>query len=221
MRTLYIAFCVGCVAINLVAEPFRNLGFEDAQTNSIRSNFGSVTGPVNELLPGWNLLYNDQQVSTMGFNSTQIGLDGSLPALFNHRSDLATAFPPDGTYGFALSFSGSGAFTLSQRGDIPVGSRFLFYKARNTGPGVAIDGKPLQLLQGLFPIDECPRNLWFDISEYAGKTVDLQFFLAQNPPGGRTEFLDSIGFSNVPEPSTVAILVCGGALLFVGYKKRH
>src|SRR6266542_7097960 len=66
MKSL-LAFCVlAAAASSVTANPFTNLDFESANTNSVRINspgapFVNGQGNVTDLVPGWNL-------TTVGFS---------------------------------------------------------------------------------------------------------------------------------------------------------
>src|SRR6266446_4360871 len=76
MKT-YIPFLVLTLTMDLIrAAPFRNLGFDDATTNStILSTYQypglaapQGMGPTVDLLPGWQLSYAGANLTTMGYN---------------------------------------------------------------------------------------------------------------------------------------------------------
>jgi hypothetical protein len=212
MKTIQILLLAAVLGASLNADAFRNLDFEEANTNRIwQLTPGRSVGLTTELLPGWKFLMDDSPISLVGLDAPRIA-DGSLiGTLFTRESTLGTLFPPDGSYAFALGSYPGNTYRLTQRGDIPWNAKYLYYKAHNTGPPVSIDGNALHLLAGLFPLDDIPRFLWFDISAYAGRNVELQFVVPDNPLGGSgSGFLDSIGFaSSIPEPGTMALLLLG------------
>ncbi len=58
-----------------------------------------------------------------------------------------------------------------------------------------------------------------DVSRFSGQIVDLEFHLRQDP-GGTALMFDVVGFSQVPEPSTLALFGIGAiAFMFFRFRK--
>ena len=126
---------------------------------------------------------------------------------------LVSGFPPGGI--------GSGAASLAQVGAVPANAKTLLFETETFGTKV---GKyTLAYLGGksLSPVFVAPGLVGVDVSAFAGQTAELRFtapFVPDTIFGGQTFFpLDNIRFSSValvPEPSTWAVVGCGGLALW-------
>lgn len=208
---MFAAVCAG-------AAPFRNLGFDDGTTNTaqiigldpiFKSALQGV-GPTEDLLPGWKVFSDLDELATIGLNLRPEGDESSFVTLFDALYGAAQ-FPADR---FALLLQG---ISLQQTGEIPVDARAITY----TSSGLlipSINGEPLP------QIDLFGPEILFDVSRFAGQTVDLTFQPSPSgfPPGGTAEFLDTIRFVPVPEPSTW-VLLAGGIVVWLamGSKRRQ
>src|SRR5438552_848923 len=192
------------------AAPFQNLDFEGARTNSLTPASVQVypdqaTGPVSDLLPGWQLLHDGQPVTTMDYNNLgtlfpldTISLIGPAERILPHI---------EGRYLLSFDSRVSENYILSQRGDIPADAQQLFFQYQ-AGPFIAsINGEAIS--PGLLPVGP-PTTVYADVSRFAGQNVELSFRPLVRGTGAFE--LDNIGFT-VPEPSTITLAFLATAVL--------
>jgi len=196
------------------ADLFQNLNFEEARTDRVVvdefgffKEQGEGTGPVSDLLPGWQLLRNGESLDTMHYNDPGedfFSLD--RPSLI--RPDPDYPIPPrlptplEGEYFFRLAVSSSDDYVLRQQADIPVDALSLSYEYRG-GPWIVTINDE-EVSPHIPPLTYGTPQ--FDISRFAGQNVELAF---RPMPLGRGAYdLDTIRFI-VPEPSAVALWVLG------------
>jgi hypothetical protein len=186
-----------CFFLNFVfrseSAPFQNLDFEQANTNttSFPGNsppFVKGSGPVADLLPGWQIYHGTNQSTVIGYVYIQLAPGyGTLITRDTAQFYLSsTGGAIDGDFA-PLFIPDDQPFYLLQRGDIPVDAQFLTFNDLGTRFSLGINGI-------LFP----NAQSGLDISSFAGQTVDLLFIFPQNgffPYYG----VDSIAFV-VPEP---------------------
>jgi hypothetical protein len=223
MRGCHLLAVLGCCAGLVHAAPFENLGFDGANLRNLSVEPGPVlrgTGPAQELLPGWQLSLGGKPQTTLGLNLDLLA--GGYATLIS--ADQSDFFHFHVTGGFALRLVGNSAsdstFSLTQRGDIPEGTRLLSYTFGDSPFRVSINGTDLT------PVSQSSNSQQFDIAPFAGQTVNLAF--STLPPAMPNEpavsYIDSITLT-VPEPS-VAILglvaVAGvGTRLALARRRKH
>lgn len=211
------------------AAPFANLGFEEANTNGLRTGnidngVAHLFGSTAEILPNWALTHGGTNVSGMNLNGYP--LDDHYAALFNEEGKAAQLsrfdFNIDGRYALLVHFSHGMRYTLSQVGELPKDVRFLNYTYKGNPFKVSIDDVPL-MPEGIsfYPDSSTQASLRFDISQFAGRNVRLTLTSLGQPSGSDPFFrdagrgyLDNISFSVVPEASTFTLFGVGGLLLF-------
>jgi hypothetical protein len=218
VKALLVFGCSCAVITGSSAGEFRNLGFDEANTNNVTvGGYPDLgTGSVADLLPGWQLYFGDQQLSQTEFMFGD-PFDLSLVAVFGRSlRDFYIPFELDGSY--ALYYQGyyphTETFRLEQQGEVPVASPYLTIRERYEGRpfGVSINGSALPLVsQG---VARGGYQLTYDVSGYAGQTVILTL---TTPPfnvfGSGSGYLDSLAFtSQVPEPCPLVLLGAGGSL---------
>lgn len=173
------------LAISIQAGQFVNLGFEDANCSE-----GSGGGPVSEMLPGWRIFYGTNEQFGIGFNA--IPDSGYISSVYDRHQ-----FPTiEGQYSLAVRNSlGGPSWVFEQQGDVPPGTRMLSY----TGTVWTVKANGAVVPPIIRPVNGAAINqVFYDFSNYAGKTITLDFVSAsesQDPlaqsAGG---LLDSIAF---------------------------
>jgi hypothetical protein len=199
--SLIKAMLVVVVAIQpwaVSAAPFRNLGFDEANTNTTQFFIPSDpslprpegVGPPEDLVPGWQLIYGSNPVSFVGYNLARTNV-----SWFSLISKGLAPERVEGLYALHLTFvSGPNPWTLllRQSGDIPADAKTLTFRHDPFEEYiVTADGNRL------FPSSpepsQSPEMTSLDISAFAGKNVELVFVLA-----GDSGMIDSIAFAGPP-----------------------
>jgi hypothetical protein len=175
-------------------------------------------------LPGWTCSIAGLTQSTILYNVAT----GSGPniTLFGPPSSPAGA-----NYLLALQ-SGSGqTAALEQTGMIPLGANSIQFVNQSDflnnpffvgSDGLMINGQAVPLV----PVSAQNNNWTYagNISQYAGRTVTIEFYSSAPVPDFSSLTLENITFSSqgVPETGTLALSGLGGlALLSVAQKKRR
>jgi hypothetical protein len=196
------------------------MDFEQANTNHLAYDPGSgvTSGPIGELLPGWQVVVSQKGfqnggfpgytnvLTTLAFNSTYF--DQPNIALTDRDYSEPYGFRT-GNYSLSIS-PAQGTITVSQRADVPLDAQTFRAYGIISGIGnsvVSMNGSPLQVVD---------RHL--DVSPYLGQNVDLQITFE----GGSAYFReDSYSFYFVPEPPVWALGLCGACVLLGAAAKRH
>jgi hypothetical protein len=226
MKTAAILLIYSSCAYGLVGGPFRDLGFDDANTNKLVNTGGPVglgSGTTGDLLPGWQLALGAGPYSdSLWVNLAAIDL--GLASLYN-RDNIGFGaqghFPASGIYSFAMvpsyGMNGGGPYTpfsLSQTGDVPANAQMLHFTIYGSPFEVRVNNTLLPVIYTQGPPTTNPntRTSWAvaDISAFAGQTVTLKF-TSLDTDGLNTVVngLDSISFAPVPEPGTTLLLFAG------------
>ena len=176
--------------------PFINLDFEGVSSNAM----GSIQPAIHDAIPGW--LYYGSTNNGINFNYDCEEYCGGLysRAAFADPHAPIWRYFPNGLHGnYGLGFAPQPNFpaTLSQRGEVPPDAKYLFLDAQySTSASVALfmNGNLLTT---------------YDISAYAGKTVDLElkFFAFFQSPGQYippTVGLDAVVFLVPPKLESVS-----------------
>jgi hypothetical protein len=200
------------------AAPFQNLGFDQARTNTLSPDPGPILrgiGPTEDLLPNWELTRGGIPQPTMGLNLDLLSF--GYATLISADQSGFFRFPVDGAYALRLvgTPGNQEPFALSQRGDFPADALFLSYRYSGFEFALTLNGTPIR------PVIETSTLQAFDISQFAGQTVDLQL-TAQGPlmPNqAGISYIDSIAFV-IPEPSTLALAILGSLGLFAAHRRR-
>ena len=222
-----LALLIIARSLEMPADSFRNLDFESARviTFEIPGGEGARAGLVSDLLPAWSL-YAGQ---TFGQRTELPTIPYNLPYLeFTGPPYLTLIGPAEqpsggGAPGQSLFYvkaipdltanKPSNSYWLPQRGDVPTDAR-----------SVVANGGGFRLwVDGVLANED---GHLFDISDSAGKNVELTFELFTLPrfgPFGERPFsiIDDIHFSTqtIPEPSTVTLIV-GAALIALLWRVR-
>ena len=192
------------LATTAQAEPFINLDFESVNTNAIIGYpfpMGGYYPQLSNVMPGWAI--NGRTNDGIALNGVCLGFCTTfISREAVQMYPFSTYFPNGmhGNYGIGVAPYLDFPISLSQRGDVPAGAKYLFLDAQySTSASVAlyIDGNHLTT---------------YDISAYAGKTValELRFFAFFQSPGPSmippTVGLDAVVFLVPPKlttPSTI------------------
>lgn len=215
-----LLFLFNCVA---QADPFRNLNFEEANTNSLSMEGFEYYGPAADLLSGWDLFFGGVLVTNLGFNQTDLAFNQNGATI--RSSEPPYEFlgnPIEGKFSLSVS-TGLGftteQYTLVQRGDIPADAFFLKYTYGQKPFSVSINGT--RVLGELGELDDMilgipSRTVLLDISQFSGQNVELRFTTTARGLAATSgpHTLDDIAFV-VPEPdaSCLIILALGGWFL--------
>jgi hypothetical protein len=180
---------------------FQNLDFEAA-----RIVFNPNLGTTNAL-PGWSAFSGTNELANVFYNQftffPEVGLYGS------------NSFAISGYFGVLLRVDGA----ISQTGMVPADAESLLFKgswSSLTRLSVSLGGQNLSYTA----ISNAPNYTLYgaDVSMFAGQTTPLTF----RAPSSSLYFLDDIQFSAeaIPEPSSLALLGCGGVLLTGHWVRR-
>jgi hypothetical protein len=190
---------------------FQNLNFE--QANPSPNAPGLVTSA--SALPDWAVSVGGIPQTQINYNDPSTGAPAVtlISTSYPFGGGLA---PIDGTYSVLLQGSGvPSAPSISQTGRIPTLTQSLFFEAE---PEQGNPAGPLEVMIGsqIVPftaVGTGPNYTLYNanISAWAGDTEQLTFsapeYVSQN-----NWLIDDISFSNVPEPSVVALNAMGGLL---------
>jgi hypothetical protein len=229
MKTITTIILGLCVALFPTeggeAAAFENLGFENVDLSHLSStNVANGVlmgvGTVSDLLPGWALTDGKGVRRTfMVYNAFPVG---SNEAVLWENAHLSRPYFADGKYSLALYALGS--FKVSQTGDVPIGMNGLMLLRGPQGFGdpltVSMNGEILNVLRA-----QGSTNVVYDVSKFAGRTVDLDLTVWQLQfPHDDSALLGSLAFV-VPEPSVVTLIVLSVVVLLVTHvtarRQRH
>ncbi len=187
-----------------VGAEFYNLDFDQANTNHLSDAPGHADekmGTATDLLPGWNLLYDGHPYSGPIFYPqalVTLPTINHIPFAVDYVHDFYFTFEAD------IFFGVEHAWSMSQVGRIPSSAWDLltFGFGRMYVNGIEI---PPMIRPGF-------NQRAYDIHEFAGQEVKLEFRNDSRTPGGYGGIeLDILGFAT-PEPSQWALLAVGGAI---------
>lgn len=217
---LAIAWLACACVTETLAALFQNLDFESPFLPLVPVSPGDPHVPLTNAFPGWQgwvgttseplAFYNDFFLA-----SASISLFGpEWPASGRIEGNYTASLMSGHHYERPSEIVSA---SLSQTGDVPANTRWLLFNAFVAGevsPGifsVSLGGQNLDLV----PLDTGPNYTQYgaDVSAFAGQTEDLRFTALVYEPyvaGARSGlWLDSISFSPVPEPSSVALTTLG------------
>jgi hypothetical protein len=211
-RLVFCIFVAFLATSSAYCMEFRNLDFEEADF-----------GRGGSLLPGW----------TLGFDGPSFG--GVLGPMRNvaclgsrcvsvHDSTSFMVHPIEGLFSVLIQGGTipSGDTFISQIGFVPDGAttiRLLAYALSNgesqplTELRAVADGTVLPIVGAAPSVpNRMLASIEFDISAYAGRTIDLRIEVLNALNTESNIVIDQIAFS-VPEPSAWALLILGIILL--------
>lgn len=235
MKQLSASLAVFCCAVAAPAASFQNLDFESANTNNLVRPFFNEPNTgfsvFGDIVPGWQV-----RASTLAGPLTMGWLNGSALAdgvvsIFDANNwptrEPQNRFPVYGNFSFAMNPTRSIPFSISQFGDIPVGTKELTFISFGLLPNVFVNNQAIGLKSERIdagPSDAARFLVTADISEFSGKEVELKFEARYgSSPLGPWVGLDSISFLPVPEPSTWSLVTIGFTVTLGNYfrqKKR-
>ncbi len=210
------AALAGLLAVaNSAAAPFQNLDFEQANTNHLSSDAstGVTLGPINELLPGWQVVLSrptgigqfpgyTNSLQFLTFNSEYFDAPN---VVLTDRNWSDVGPPRVGIYSLNIS-PAQATVTLIQRGDVPLdaeGFRSFGIAAGIPNSFVSMNGVPLQF-----------NGAGLDVSPYLGQNVELRITYEQGSSFFRT---DGFSFYLVPEPPIWALLMVSACCFTTGF----
>src|SRR5439155_11752682 len=129
-----------------------------------------------ELLPGWNLYAGTRALSIVAYNNP--GDLGADPSIITREAQSGAGFPNSlsGNYGlFVASGRLQSPFNLLQDGEVPADARFLTVQGGSLGENpveLTVNGNSL-------PYSHAIRGLGWDVSLFAGQSVELRFVFPQ------------------------------------------
>ena len=195
------------VSGTILAGEFLNLTFDAPDlSGTLSPTFpqGPFQGSTPQILPGWNVSYGDKSLSSIYYAPLGRQVAGPVTLFENTAADSQS---PLGRFSLVIDRVGSTDVRketrISQRGTIPADAAGLWIFAAGTFQ-MSVNGERIddpRLGRYADPV--------IDVSRWAGQTVDLEFRLEPSQSGR----LDVLGFTNVPEPSTWALLGLGAAAL--------
>ncbi len=189
-------------AANAIAAPFQNLDFEQAVIKAASTNFSPWDAymPIDAAyaVPFWTPREDDTVVTALW--GAPVALDETSFALIT-----TNGYPLlQGRYSVLLSAAGFPnpeyfrASSISQVGDVPIGSRSIRYLLRQVfsttvaNPTVSLGGRVIPT----FPLCVASNTITMigDINGFDGKSLELRFE-CNSVPSENYFFLDAISFS--------------------------
>ena len=214
-----------CLALG-IASPFVELAgsFTDLDFEAVKkkpTNTGEVS--PSQAFPGWAASQTGRPQPIVIYNTLTLGAGSViLFGTFPGDQDWAHAVI-SGHYSAGLQTGAYGYASLAQMGTIPVGSRSLLLDTVGDAIEVSLNGSLAPIVrwaEGTTGFGSRYDTYVVDVSALAGQEVELKL---SNAPFTQAVFLDNIRFSQValvPEPSTLALVGIGGALLWAWRRSR-
>jgi hypothetical protein len=228
MKVMFRYFLFLLFSLSAFAQPFRNLGFEEAVTNITEAvepfRPGVGYGPISDLLPGWQVRLESSRTGTN--NVERIGLNVRLGTDIVSLYQAGPEDPFEGDYFFgtvAVDWP-EPRYSLLQRGDLPVNAYQIYFRRNGDPVQLSINGTMLPLVEFSAvpgrPIAGLPglADVFADVTAFAGQNVELK--LTHQVGILLWTQLDSIQII-LPEPSTYALMGLGGFVLLIRVMRRR
>jgi hypothetical protein len=216
MKVVPTSLVLFFLCFSSVGAPFRNLGFDEANTNTTQfftipdSGFPPLQGfgPPQDLVPGWQLYDGTNPITSVGYNL--VSTNGTRFTLLSR--DVAGYV--EGSFAL-LSYSEHigilEPLSLVQRAEIPADARFLWFTSSGFKYSVELNG-----IQSLVIRDFSGDRIrsFVDVSAFAGQNVELRISTLES-----IARIDSLVFV-IPEASTYSLFGLGSLVLLIPWCQR-
>lgn len=208
------AFVALLLAPLAVGASFSNLDFDFATLPSIPYGQFGTYQPISAALPGWAGYLGTTPTSHVLHNNFTLGSAAiwiwgpSEPYGFNRLDGRFTVRLVPGAYLVGTNPPANVGVSISQTGEVPLGTRSLRFKASDTATSswqnafaVYANNEQLSLTPLLVGTNFTMYGA--DVTPLAGQEVELRFSLFYIDYDGNSVLLDSISFSSepIPEPA--------------------
>jgi hypothetical protein len=200
------------------AQPFVNLGFEQARVPPAGEPNQTFFLPWSEAAPGWGHSDGDSTEGVyylnghLGFSQAYILMGSPGSFAMGLRNGTSHEQEPRGE--FVQAF-------LSQHGTIPTGTRELVLFSNDWNFRVEIDGEPISMRParpGVPGVDYSLHDYFGDwtgdVSSFGGQAVDLKIINASDSLS-HLLIVDDIRLLPSPEPPVHVLMAVGAALLLL------
>lgn len=191
------------LALNtLVAGDFINLNFDSPDLSGpLVEEYpgGPFRGQADQIFRGWSVEYGNRIQDTASYSpvGTQLGFPVTLFENVPGSREQSVL----GRYSVYFSSSpdpGAGAFLIRQNGEIPSQAKWLDIRSAGYVQAFVNGTKIGEVGAG------SSRSV-LDVSGFSGKEVELSFLVRP----GESAVFDVVGFTSVPEPSTLGLFGFG------------
>jgi hypothetical protein len=207
-----LVYAITSIPLACAAQPFTDLTLDNPNLSGLSpvGTSGLEQGATSHLLPGWTLTQDGVPMTQMYF--APLGVE-TYPYVTLRQN--ASSLDPLGLGPYSLVLwtykSPDGGvqgtdIRMSQTGQIPANAAGLQIAA-NADVQVYLNGSYV----GAVDIEKNAVPI-FDVSQYSGRTVDLEVRFPQTA----SLTFDVLGFRTVPEPSTWALFGLGAG--FIGWQ---
>jgi hypothetical protein len=205
---------------------FQNLNFESASVSGYSP--GTFGIPITSAFPGWQASSGSNPASQGWYDGISLG--SPMFSITDAKTGISSFGPLDGDYSALLFAAGNNSVSLSQTGQVPVGTESIQMEAREqfssfvvTLGGDTISMVPLQtfanytLYGGNIPSPLVGQVEGLSIAELPPPST------APSEDSPSSLLFDDVAFSpqSVPEPNTIEMVIMGGTMLGLhGWRKR-
>jgi hypothetical protein len=224
-RIISLCHAVLLSCCSLAAQVFSNLGFDDANTNSVSFEIYvspvqppnpaircmQGVGPASELLTSWELFQGTEQRLFIDYNYVSVVTPTLIEKDVFQFSPLSHQV--EGRYSLRLGseIQGSALFEIHQRSIIPPDAGIFQFLFSGRLPILEINNTAIPTIVPVPIISLEPLLVKYDVSQFSGDIVDLTIREGAEviTLADRGLVLDSLAF--VPEPTPLELLVFSGA----------